>query len=169
MALHVPVGHWNVVDWQLELSHFSWNAKRTIHARWLANWNQDLSQFAHDFQSSYMHILFNIKVKILMLIKWSYWSLQLCWLLNLDWSPYSGHVVQSLYVFLVSILGATCHSNVSVWLIKISNQIKHIYLKCLLVHHLELTFKSPFMNFKDFWDFDWHIYQPISKSRCVDV
>ena len=39
--------------------------------RWLANPNQDRGHFPHDFKA-HVSNLFNIKVKISMLIKWSY-------------------------------------------------------------------------------------------------
>ena len=45
----------------------------------------------------HMNILYIIKVKILVLFKWSYRSPQLCWLLNLKWLAYFEHVIQSLF------------------------------------------------------------------------
>ena len=75
-----------------------------------------------------MNILFIIKVWILVLIKK---SPQLCWLLNLVYHILS---LQSnffeTHAFLVFILGATPnHIPLVSWSpIKISNQIRHVYL-----------------------------------------
>ena len=41
-----------------------------------------------------LNILFVIKVKSLVLIKWSYMAPQWCWLLSLEWSSYFEHAVQ---------------------------------------------------------------------------
>ena len=50
---------------------------------------------SHTFQT-YVDILFIAKVKILLLIKWSYkFNSQLCCLLNLEWSTRFELVVQS--------------------------------------------------------------------------
>ena len=51
-----------------------------------------------------MNILFIIKVKILMLVRWSYRSPQSCELLNLAWLAFFEHIFQSLL--------NTCLSNV---------------------------------------------------------
>ena len=47
--------------------------KDIINTRWLANPNCGSSHFPHDF-GAHMNILFSVKEKILMLIKWSYMS-----------------------------------------------------------------------------------------------
>ena len=49
----------------------------------------------HSFQS-HMDILLIIKVKTLVLIKWSYRSSELCCLWSLEWLTYFEHVVQSV-------------------------------------------------------------------------
>ena len=49
-----------------------------------------------------MNILFIIEVKFLVLVNWPYRSLQLCWLLSLEWLPYFEYAVQF-------------HSNIAFW------------------------------------------------------
>jgi hypothetical protein len=58
---------------------------------------------------AHINISFILKVKILVLIKRSYRSPQLHWLMNVVWLSYFKHVVQSLLntFLLISILGAT--------------------------------------------------------------
>ena len=53
---------------------------------------------------TYFNIVFIIKVRILVLIKWSNRSPQ-PWLLNLKWLAYSEHIVQ--FLILVSVLRST--------------------------------------------------------------
>ena len=45
---------------------------------------------------AHMNISFIIEIKIFVLIRWSYRSPQLCWLLNLEWLSYIEHVIQSI-------------------------------------------------------------------------
>ena len=57
-----------------------------------------------------MDILLIIKVMILVLIKWSCYSSNLCSLLSLKWLSYFEHIIQSLSntcFFLAPVLGAT--------------------------------------------------------------
>ena len=75
-----------------------------------------------------------INVKILVLIKWSYRSSQLCWLLNLVWLACFEHVVQSLkYIsFWCSFLDphlTTHHTNTGIQVIT-NVKIGHVYLAC---------------------------------------
>ena len=42
-----------------------------------------------------MYILIIIKMKILVLVEWSYRSSQSCWVLNIEWLTYFEHTVQS--------------------------------------------------------------------------
>ena len=45
---------------------------------------------------AHVNILFLIKVKVLVLLKWSYRPSQLCQVLSLEWLVYFEHIVQSL-------------------------------------------------------------------------
>ena len=82
---------------------------------------------------AHMNILFIIKVNIFMLMKWSYRSSQICWVLNLEWLSYFEHVVQSLeyislcYPFLEP-HPITYHLILGVQF-KMSSRIRHVYLK----------------------------------------
>jgi hypothetical protein len=69
-----------------------------------------------------MDVLFNFKVEIIVLTKWSFRCLQLCWLLSLEWLSSIEHALQSFlltHIFLVSVLGVA---------------LNHIPLKVRCVH-----------------------------------
>jgi hypothetical protein len=70
--------------------------------------NRGHGHFPHVF-GAHMNISFIIKVKIFVLIKWSYRSPRFYWLLSLEWLSYSEHRVQSLetHVFLGFAFGVT--------------------------------------------------------------
>jgi hypothetical protein len=82
-----------------------------------------------------LNIVFTIRVKILVLIKWSHTSPQLSGLLRLEWLSYFEHVVQSLlntsfwYPFLEPHL--TTYPLIIGVLIRKSNQIRVVYLNGL--------------------------------------
>lgn len=56
----------------LQLAYFSYDMKHIARITWLANPNQGLVTFLLIFGTCNVNILFVIKVKNLMLIKWSY-------------------------------------------------------------------------------------------------
>ena len=58
--------------------------KHAISTRWLANPNRSWSAFLIIY-GAHMNISFIVKVKVPLLIKWSYGSRQLCWLLSWKW------------------------------------------------------------------------------------
>ena len=56
-----------------QLAHFSLDVKHIISMRWLAIQIKAVATFLKNFKA-HMNILFIIKVKIFMLVKWSYRS-----------------------------------------------------------------------------------------------
>ena len=114
-----------------------WNTW-TILMRWSPNPNRGYNHFSYEFRTS-MYILFIIKVNTLMLINWSYRSPtpKLCWLLSLKWLSCLEYVVQSLlntHFFGVRSLIYTKPHTTQIWVSescpnRISNQIRHLYLK----------------------------------------
>ena len=65
------------------------------------DWRIQITVVAICLKTSGIHtnILFIIKVKNFVLIQWSYWSPQSCWLLSLDWLVYYGHVVRYYFIY----------------------------------------------------------------------
>ena len=100
----------------LQLVHFSKDVKHTPSTRWLANPNQGCSHFHHNFGSSYEYLIYINKVKIHVLIKWSYRPPHLCLLLSLELLSYFEHSPiffnhMSFWYLFLELHSATYHSN----------------------------------------------------------
>ena len=76
---------------------FTWLpfSQEVMSMRWLTNLNQSCRDFIVIF-GAYMNVFFIVRVKILVLVKWSYRSLRLRCLLKLERLSYFEHIVQSL-------------------------------------------------------------------------
>ena len=122
-------GRWVLNGYFFQGAHFSSDIQHAIRTRWVEISNQDHSQL----WSPYGFLINNIKVKILVIIKWSCGSSQSYWLLNLECFSYFEHAVQSLLntclfgdLFLES---HQTHTPLNYRCpFKISNRIRHAYL-----------------------------------------
>ena len=112
-------------------THFSYDTKQAISARWLAN----SIHACKDCLIVHLDILFIIKVKIVMLIMWSYRSPQSCWVLSYTmvsifwvYTPiFNKHM--SFWCMFLTLHLTTYHSNIGVPHYCYV-QFRHVYLIC---------------------------------------